>query len=163
MRLTEICLLLLLGHPGGYHGGQAGDEGLAGLVCPARLPLLLPETKTRVKSGCRSVWIHFSLSPLFTGFFFIKSGFSLSRSLPLSLSLTTTGAQGDNRALVEIARVQQGASTSSSSCSSSSEPPGSACSSSSTQRNSVGARHAVTVAGHFGQNSATIQHFLTLN
>ena len=45
VKLTEICLLLLLRHPGGYHGGQAGDEGLAGLVCPARLPLLLPETK----------------------------------------------------------------------------------------------------------------------
>ena len=45
MRLTEICLLLLLRHPGGNHGGQAGDEGLAGLVSPAGLPLLLPEQR----------------------------------------------------------------------------------------------------------------------
>ena len=88
MRLTEICLLLLLRHPGGNHGGQAGDEGLAGLVSPAGLPLLLPEQRLGFTlSGLTALF-----SPFFPGFFFIKSGFSLGRSLPLSL----TGAQGDD-------------------------------------------------------------------
>ena len=41
--LTKVCLLLLLRHPGGDHGGQPGDEGLTALVSPAALPLLLPE------------------------------------------------------------------------------------------------------------------------
>ena len=83
MRLTEICLLLLLRHPGGNHGGQAGDEGLAGLVSPAGLPLLLPEQRL----GFTLPGLTALFSPFFPGFFFIKSGFSLGRSLPLSLIL----------------------------------------------------------------------------